>query len=97
MPIVSNLYSIGHPGHSQLGYVKIQKSIYPRRISSPEASSMPKSMQDVSTKNAVYADNALDIPEDWRNGPIGLQVTARRLEEEKVVDMLCKVKDALSK
>jgi amidase len=38
-----------------------------------------------------------DVPEDARNGPIGLQITARRLEEEKVVDMLCKVKDALSK
>ena len=43
------------------------------------------------------ADCLLDVPEEWRNGPIGLQITARRLEEEKVVDMLCKVKDALAR
>jgi amidase len=39
----------------------------------------------------------IDVPEDARNGPIGLQITARRLEEEKVVSLLCQVKDALSK
>jgi amidase len=45
----------------------------------------------------VSVTDPVDVPEDARNGPIGLQITARRLEEEKVVDMLCKVKDALSK
>jgi hypothetical protein len=45
----------------------------------------------------VSATDSIDVPEDARNGPIGLQITARRLEEEKVVSMLCQVKDALSK
>jgi hypothetical protein len=45
----------------------------------------------------VSVADPIDVPAESRNGPIGLQITARRLEEEKVVDMLCKVKDALSK
>jgi amidase len=57
-------------------------------IDLPPADFKPRSKLDAQV---------LDVPEEWRNGPIGLQITARRLEEEKVVDMLCKVKDALSK
>jgi amidase len=45
----------------------------------------------------VSVTNPIDVPEESRNGPIGLQITAGRIEEEKVVDMLCKVKDASSK
>jgi Asp-tRNA(Asn)/Glu-tRNA(Gln) amidotransferase A subunit family amidase len=34
-------------------------------------------------------------PEKWAGAPIGLQIVAQRLEEEKVVGMLCKIRDAL--
>jgi len=36
-------------------------------------------------------------PQDWANGPIGFQVIARRLEEEKVVGMLLAIDQALVK
>jgi hypothetical protein len=35
-------------------------------------------------------------PQEWANAPIGFQITAQRLEEEKVVDMLCCIEDALA-
>jgi Asp-tRNA(Asn)/Glu-tRNA(Gln) amidotransferase A subunit family amidase len=44
----------------------------------------------------MEADDVDGDPEKWRNAPIGLQITARRLEEEKVVDMLYEIRDALA-
>lgn len=38
-----------------------------------------------------------DNPEIWRGAPIGLQLIAGRLEEEKMVGMLCVIRDALAK
>lgn len=34
-------------------------------------------------------------PEEWRGAPIGFQLVGRRLEEEKVLAMLQRVKEAL--
>ncbi|KIR50831.1 amidase [Cryptococcus gattii Ru294] len=39
---------------------------------------------------ALYSD-----PEEWRGAPIGFQLVGRRLEEEKVLAMLQRVKEAL--
>jgi Asp-tRNA(Asn)/Glu-tRNA(Gln) amidotransferase A subunit family amidase len=44
----------------------------------------------------MEADDVDGDPEQWRDAPIGLQITARRLEEEKVVDMLYDIRDALA-
>jgi Asp-tRNA(Asn)/Glu-tRNA(Gln) amidotransferase A subunit family amidase len=44
----------------------------------------------------IDTDDVDGDPEKWRNAPIGLQITARRLEEEKVVDMLYEIRDALA-
>jgi Asp-tRNA(Asn)/Glu-tRNA(Gln) amidotransferase A subunit family amidase len=43
----------------------------------------------------VRANEVDSDPEEWANAPIGFQITARRLEEEKVVDMLVQIQDAL--
>jgi amidase len=42
------------------------------------------------------ADSLDGNPEKWRSAPIGLQLTARKLEDEKVVDMLYRIRDALA-
>ena len=34
-------------------------------------------------------------PDEWTGGPIGLQLVARRLEDEKIVAMLRRIRDAL--
>jgi hypothetical protein len=61
---------------------------------------MQQKMPSVSRLAVTLKESSFLIdssPEEWKNGPIGLQVTAKRLEEEKVVDMLCKIRDALAK
>jgi Asp-tRNA(Asn)/Glu-tRNA(Gln) amidotransferase A subunit family amidase len=60
-------------------------------------------MRTRNCKKAVSSSfssiNSTDIkdgdPEKWAGAPIGLQIVAQRLEEEKVVGMLCKIRDAL--
>jgi Asp-tRNA(Asn)/Glu-tRNA(Gln) amidotransferase A subunit family amidase len=43
----------------------------------------------------AWADVLDDNPEQWAGAPIGLQIVGQRLEEEKVIGMLCRIRDAL--
>lgn len=65
---------------------------------------IPRSKDDVedqSSCDSLLCERASRLtcpdndPEKWWNAPIGLQLTARRLEEEKVVSMLVVIKEAL--
>ncbi|WWC87431.1 uncharacterized protein L201_002320 [Kwoniella dendrophila CBS 6074] len=60
------------------------------KIDLPSRDFDPQSELD-SQVHALYSD-----PEEWRGAPIGFQLVARRLEEEKVLAMLSRIADALA-
>jgi hypothetical protein len=64
----------------------------------------PKSEDDKRLQGYCKLSNMLEMrrgliadndPEMWRGAPIGLQLIGGRLEEEKMVGMLCEIRDAL--
>lgn len=49
----------------------------------------------ISNRLNKLADSSDGDPTQWTGAPIGLQVIGQRMEEEKVVGMLCAIRDAM--